>query len=510
MQPDGHGRFAAMRTAVSFLIVAISGCGDGGGAVAASTSGTTGGGSTATVSTTGDTTATPSTSATGGTADSTGSTGGPDGGDGPWEPGTVYPSLPDPNPRGLLDLRGLMHTHSIYSHDACDETPEIDGEPNAQCYLDLRNALCQTRHDFVMFTDHPELFDRTEFPDTLLFDIDRGDVLLERDSEPVGNWSSCDGTPGPLVLAGTEGASMPVGLERHIADRTLYGEVTPEAIEAFKLEGAVSLLQHTEDWTVEQLETLPIDGFEMYNLHANTLLNLPAAVGLIAKLAEGGEGLPHPDLTIFPLWSEDARYLERWGTLLSHGTLRVTTAGTDAHRNTFMQELPDGERIDSYRRMMGWFSNHLLVAGARDGTWDDRDLKDALRSRRLYAAFEYLGYPKGFDAYVEAGDDVAEIGGEASFAAGPTIYAVAPTVRGLDPAATPPAVTLHVMRAIEGGFEEVHAGSDVLEYTPDTAGAYRVEVRIVPLHLTAYLGDYQDQSSTPRPWIYANAFFIGP
>lgn len=507
-----------MRRTVLWLAsaaVACGGGGDGGSGDGSDTGASTG---TTTSASTADGSGTSSGSATTGTTaasssgdDSGGSTSGGGGQDAPWQPGTVYRSLPEPNPRGLLDLRGLVHTHSVYSHDACDEMPvQEDGHFNEPCFEDLRRGLCQTQHDWVMFTDHPELFDATEYPDVLLFDAARGDALLERDGAPVGNWSGCDDGSSILLLAGTEGETMPVGLEHHVDDRSLYGQVSAEAIDAFKAAGAVSLVAHTEDWTVEQLETLPLDGFEMYNLHANTLLNLAAAVQLLAKLAQGGEGLPHPDLAIMPLWSEDVRYLQTWGTVLSHGTRRVTTMGTDAHRNTFMQELQDGERIDSFRRMMLWFSNHLLVEGAQDGSWDDLALKDALRSRRLYGVFEYMGYAQGFDAYVAAGDTVVEIGGEVAFGDGPVIHAVAPTVRGLDPMATPPTITVHVLRAIEGGFEEVMAGSGTIAYEPDAPGAYRVEVRIVPLHLTEFLGDYAELASQPRPWVYANAFYVTP
>lgn len=45
----------------------------------------------------------------------------------------------------------------------------------------------------------------------------------------------------------------------------------------------------------------------------------------------------------------------------------MTTLGNDCHRDTFPQLLPDGERIDSYRRMMLWFTNHLLVRLRGDG-----------------------------------------------------------------------------------------------------------------------------------------------
>ena len=72
------------------------------------------------------------------------------------------------------------------------------------------------------------------------------------------------------------------------------------------------MLQHTEDWSVDELTTLPIDGFEMYNLHANTIMGAGAAIGLIADL-KTPEELPYPDLVFLPIFNEDKRYLERWG-----------------------------------------------------------------------------------------------------------------------------------------------------------------------------------------------------
>jgi hypothetical protein len=221
------------------------------------------------------------------------------------------------------------------------------------------------------------------------------------------------------------------------------------------------------------------------------------------------EVLPHPDLAIMPIFTEDPRYLERWGTVLASGVRRVTTMGTDAHRNTFPEKLPDGERVDSFRRMLQWFSNHLRVQPEADGTWDDRHVKDALAAGRLYGAFEYMGYPEGFDAYVEAAGQVHEIGDEVDLVDAPEIVAVRPGVRGLDPDVEAPEITLHVLRAIDGGFEEV-ASTDgpQLRMTPREAGAYRVEVRIVPRHLTTWLGAYTDLAAQARPWIYANPFYV--
>lgn len=487
------------------LLGAPAGCGDDGATPATGTSSgaassSSGGVGDASASGTGPT----STGSSG--ADTT--TGEPDG---PWQPGDVYPTPRGPNARGWLERRGLVHAHSVYSHDACDGEPnDGQGNINAECYEDLRRDMCLTLHDFMMLTDHSESFASTEFPTNMLYDEARGDVLVDRDG-PVANWAACGDDRALLVLAGAESGLMPVGLERHVpGGDAVYGVRTPEAAEILQDNGAVVLLAHPEDFTIEELETLPIEGFEMYNLHANTLLAILAVADLLNKLHEDDPGLPHPDLAIFPLWSEDPRYLERWGTVLAHGGRPISTMGTDSHRNTFPQLLGDGERIDSFRRMQKWFSNHLLVAPNGDGGFDDLGLKEALRARRVFGVFEYLGYPEGFDARIETPDAILEIGDSVPLPSNPEIVVVPPTVMNLDPAVDAPIITAHVLRAIEGGFEEVATSEDELRYVPDAPGAYRVEIRITARHLLGYLGDYAPMAETPRVWIYANPFYVDP
>lgn len=486
-------------------VVAVAGCGDDGAAATSMSSATTGNGTTSLgPATTG---AGSSGASSDGGADTT--TGGPAG---PWQPGDVYPLEPGPNPRGWLERRGIIHAHSVYSHDACDGEPmDADGNIDAVCYEDLRRDMCLTQHDFMMLTDHRESFTDTEFPDTVLYDEARGDVLVERNG-PVANRAACQGSERTLlVMAGCEAGTMPVGLERHVPGRgEVYGAQTPEAAALLEDAGAVVLLAHPEDFTVDQLEALPVAGFEMYNLHANTIRSIAQAALLLELVMSDDPGLPHPDLAIFPLWSEDPLYLERWGTILARGGRPITTMGTDSHRNTFPQELPDGERVDSFRRMQQWFSNHVLVAPDADGGFDDLAIKDALRARRLFGVFEYLGYPEGFDARVEVPGAVVEIGGEVALGDGPEIVVVSPQVMMLDPAAEAPVITAHVLRAIEGGFEEVADGDGELRYQPDAPGAYRAEIRITPRHLVEYLGNYVDGADVPRVWIYANPFYVVP
>jgi hypothetical protein len=428
-----------------------------------------------------------------------------------WKPGVVYPTARDAT-RGLLDRRGLIHAHSVYSHDACDDEPVKDGARDPVCFDDFRRGLCQSKHDFVMLTDHRDAFDETEFPDALLYRKDRGDTLVERGGKPVASFAACPDGSRALIMAGAEAGTMPVGLEGHAAPAgergELYGAQSPEAIAKLKAQGAIVLVAHTEGWSTDSLAELPLDGFEMYNLHANAFANAGATLELLLLNSEHPEELPTPDLIGIPIFQEDPRYLEKWGNVLSRGLRRVTTMGTDCHRNSFPALLPDGERGDSYRRMMIWLSNHLLVRPDEDGSWDDRHLKEALKSGRLYGAFEAAGYPIGFDYFAEKEGEILEMGSETSGKL--ELVVKMPSVLGLDATKTPPDLTLRILRATSEGFEEVASGKqEELRFEVNSPGAYRAEVRMVPKHLANDLGKFTpDILTRGLVWVYSNPIYV--
>jgi hypothetical protein len=431
---------------------------------------------------------------------------------GGWAPGTIFPAE-GPVSRGFVDVRGLVHAHSVYSHDACDGVPVDDnGVIDSVCFDDFRRGLCQSKHDFVFLTDHGDRFNTTEYPDTLLFKPDLGDVLVNDGS---ANRITCDDGHTALIMAGSENSMMPVGLEHHVADRSLYGAQTQETADALHDAGAVILLAHPEDYDTAQLIAMPIDGFEMYNLHANTLLGAGFALDLLVRANDGDPGVPHPDLLVLALWSEDPGYLQRWGNVLASGKKIVSTMGTDCHRNTFRTILEDGERADSYRRMMLSFSNHLRIKPGDDGT-DDADLKEALAAGRLWGAFENMGYPVGFDAVADKDGTSFEFGSDVPV--GATISATLPTVRDLDPAKEAPRLRLRLMKAddSEAGFVEVASSDADLSFVATEPGAYRVEVRMLPLHLRQDLRDedfrlldeLEGNTEGDYVWIYANPFYV--
>ncbi len=430
-----------------------------------------------------------------------------------WKPGVVLPS-PHDKLRGFIDVRGLIHAHSVYSHDACDGKPRDPdtGAINQSCFDDFRRGMCQSQHDYIMLTDHNDTFGDTPFPDVLLYRKDLGDQLIERGGGPVANRAACPDGHSVLILAGTESNTMPVGLEGHLpggvaARKAVYGDDSPDAINQFKADGAVALVAHTENWTVQQLTDLPLDGFEMYNLHANAIRGAGGVLSLIGKLKTPDQ-LPQSDLVFLPIWSEDPRYVQTWGSVLASGAHRVTTMATDCHQNAFPQILPDGERIDSYRRMMAWFSNHLLVQPEADGSYNDQDLKDALRAGRLYGAFEVLGYPEGFDFHATEGNSVREMGQEASLAKGVELDVDRPHLAQLDPGVEAPLISLRLLRAKSGGWDEIARSDKDLRVKVSQPGAYRAEVRIVPRHLRGYLASYAELADKEFVWIYSNPVYV--
>jgi hypothetical protein len=430
---------------------------------------------------------------------------GPDALDGfyynPWE---VVPASELGAPRGWQLVRGIIHLHSVFSHDACDDEPFVDGARNEECYRELRDALCDTMQQFAFLTDHSSTFAEHEYPDVLLHEP--GDALIERDGLPVANRMRCDW--GDVVIAaGTESGTMPIGLERHVADTVeeryaIYDDET--SVDAYRDVGALAFVQHTEEWDVEALEALPLDGIEIYNLHWNMIVAIDVAVIMVIDLNDRPWQVPVPELGFVPLFRESEPDMTRWSTLLM-GRRQVGILASDIHRNVFAGTSPDGERLDSYRRLMHWFSNYVLVP---EGEVDDAVLKEAIGRGRLYGGFDAFGYPVGFDFRAEAGA-VYEMGDEVPAGESAVLHVTIPTVHGLADDGPRPVVRARILRANDGEWDEVAEGETDLEYAAGP-GVYRAEVRIVPEHLRLWLGMLADDYlASEKVWVYSNPIYVG-
>lgn len=417
-------------------------------------------------------------------------------------------------PRQWRVVRGIIHSHTPYSHDACDGKPRGEsgeGPIDEDCLSDYRHGVCTTHQDFVFNTDHEESAAWADFDDLLLV---RGDdeVITEGGFE-VANRMKCDDGFRPLIMPGGEFGVMPVGLTHHIDGdaqqrEQAYEEVSPERVSSLKALGAVVLQAHTESKDLDTLRDLGLDGFEIYNLHANldpdireNFLGLEPLSYLADLYAFIDSDVLPPDLAFLSFWGPNQPALDTFDTLLAEGQHLVGTAGTDSHQNVIQSIMSDGERPDSFRRMMRWFSNHLLVEEVTPAA-----IKDALRAGRGYVTFEILGTPDGFDFRADAAGEVTEMGDTVALADAPQLVVERPSVYGFDGAIE---VTLRIVRAAEGGGEVVASGSDTLTYTPDKPGAYRAEVDLHPSYLRDLLTDeYKRLADKTFTWIYANPIYV--
>ena len=438
-----------------------------------------------------------------------------------WEPGLLSTDKLPPI-RGMRLARGIIHLHTVYSHDACDGMPEIDGMPNEPCNQDLRYGLCTTKMDYALQTDHDDLLGFTPFDEAVLTRPGDEPIVDPVTGALVANRIVCADGHRVLTMVGSEQTFMPVGFNHHpnnlppgMALHDTYGNSDPAVIADFVAAGAVPLVAHTEERDVPTLLAANTAGFEIYNLHAQLdpesremYLGLPA-LSYINDLAVYNDGGGVPDLAFLVFYTPNDNALEKWNEVL--GTRpAVGTLGTDAHQNVFPIPFTDGERLDSYRRMFRWFSNWLLVADV-----DPDNIRGALSSGRLVGVMEILGTPTGFDFFAAPGGDPAmavEMGGNVSLAAAPTLEVSAPAVLDRLPSQPEPEVIVRLLRVVGSTTEIVAEGGpgEDVSFTPTVPGVYRVEVSIVPLHWTGFLGADPTPYLVPYTWIYANPIYVDP
>ncbi len=418
--------------------------------------------------------------------------------------------LDELSPQGRRWQRGIIHLHSHFSHDACDGDPMPDGVPDEACLQDLRAGLCRSAIDFAFITDHPAHSAEQEYPALLL--TREGDEVIEG----IANSMRCDTGADPahrvLLMPGVEDELMPVGLDRHVPGTpeerdALYNSSDAATIAAEREAGALVFQAHTEGQelsTLQQRQGWGLTGVEIFNLHAmfdpnkrrdDLGLDPFGYIEGFAPFFSGTDG-SESDLAFLAVYEEQTISLERWDAL-QVAAPTVGIAGTDAHQNVLPTLMPDGERGDSYRRMISWFSNVLLTDGSGPA-----DLQAALAAGRSFVAFEVLGAPTGFSvSYTAPGGDPQEMSG--SGAAGGTLTVGCAALSPDTPQdGNAPEITTLVFK--DGAPFAEGCG----DYVLDSPGVYRVRVDIVPHHLSAVLGSAQ-QLVHSYPWLYSNAFRIG-
>lgn len=404
-------------------------------------------------------------------------------------------------PRGYRVARGLIHMHSVFSHDACDGEPLAeDGTPNAACHARFRAGMCHNRHDFVLMTDHPDSVEERTLLEALYHHP--GDRLEQLDGAPVANMINCPDGHEVLLTAGAEGDMMPV-MFRSMPPPGSLRDRSPEGLARLRATGALLFQAHMERFDGPTAETWALDGQEIYNIHANLDPNgatLAEVMPDVARLLGAGLEGPHPDLWFVGIFRPGTAAMATWEWTIARQRM-LGFAGSDTHENVPLPiDTGDGERIESYRRIGGWFSNRVLIEGPPSYP----ALREALVAGRLYVVFDALGSPDGFDLRAESADGaVLEMGGEADWAEGWRVR--------VEPPSTPAGATVTtrlIQVTIEGRATLAESTDAPLDVEPPGPGAYRVEVWVTPEHLRGELGRLAEVYVAPRLWIYSNPVYL--
>ncbi len=471
--------------------------------------------------------------------------------------------LPPPGPesRGWKLKRGVVHLHSALSHDGCaPDGYEDNGGPDPVCLGQLRAAPCANDMDFLMMTDHPGYSEDHTFEEMLQYNEGEGDQIIKDEQDrPFVNLMTCPAdsiVDEVYIFAGTEGSKhMPLAMAGPIPPKVFqqnYEDDSPleEAQIARDLtheHGGYVYIPHPEEKTisVERIVAVPLDGIEIYNIHANlmtVLESLDTIFGMDAFL-EGAENPPDSDLIMLFFLAAVDKDVEKFDGAAAQ--IRLShIAATDIHQNVEIPALcpdgiegslcepiaedypnfaafamnggpipmADGERVDSYGRSFRWLSNRALVADD-----DPQSIREAIGMGRSFSCFDMFGYPAGFDFYLDGGDATVEMGEETTFAAGLTLHfntpllTAAPWRTEADWDYTEAELTCKLIRADGDGstvvMEATGQGGQV-NVSADVPGAYRVFCEIIPHHVAADMPGFENLTKAVYPYIYSNAVFV--
>ena len=216
--------------------------------------------------------------------------------------------------------------------------------------------------------------------------------------------------------------------------------------------------------------------------------------------------IEQPDLAFMTVGQRPALYEAKWDELLAQGLNFFGTAATDAHENLFPGTTRDGERIDSFRRIMRWVSNHLLVTDMSAAA-----AKTAVTNGRFAMVFEALGTPVGFGFHAEVSSAVVEMGSTQAFVAGQTHLKLAlPSLHPSSPRGNrTPVMKLRILKVASTGATVVAEATDAaIDFVATQAGVYRAEIKIQPRHLSDFLSYDHARAEEEYTWVLANPIYL--
>jgi hypothetical protein len=373
----------------------------------------------------------------------------------------------------------------------------------------------------MFLTDHPSNMDSYEMKDLLL--IRANDELVLKNGLPFANkMSGCDSSFTPMIFVGFEGKILSLGMTQHLEtdqaarDQLYTSDTLAMRNRLLNDAQAVVIIPHTEDKTIDWIQSLLPDAIEIYNFHANVdpkirkrafglppFENLP---GLLTFLIDPYSELV-PDYAFLNFVEINSIYASKWNSLIYSGMKVTGVGGSDSHENIFPQKVADGARLDDHRRIARMFSNHFLV---KQNNVDE--VKNAIKNGNGWMVFEGFGTPVNMDFYATMGNQTIGVGESATLGSNSaTLIVSRPTLHGKSPQGSEePEVRILLKKVLPDGKDSIVATSfnSKLEYNTQELGAYRAEVYIKPKHLRSYLGDFSDRADAEFLWIETNHLYL--
>jgi hypothetical protein len=244
--------------------------------------------------------------------------------------------------KSLREFRGIIHCHSLFSHDS------------KGTYEEILAAAKAAKIDFICMTDHPPK-------------DDKGRPLRE-------GWTGVH--DGVLFIQGAEYSDqiLALGLKEPIS-----GKDRRETIKAIHEQGGVAIACHPElidDWDA----FAEADGMEIYNVHATLQRKAKDKVWMlrIPKVMK-----ENPEGSFRELQELDSAILKKWDEINQQRPF-AGIAGNDAHQNVSFF----GYQLDPYPRAFRFVTTHVFAEELTE-----KSVLDAIRKARCRVVFEISGDP---------------------------------------------------------------------------------------------------------------------
>ena len=348
-----------------------------------------------------------------------------------------------------VDYKGVIHVHSFLGGHSTGSFSELIAAANA-------NQL-----DFVIMTEHPQA------------ELDTSAMTLNGSHAGVlfinGNEVATASGDRLLIIPGASNAA------------TMNTQSTQQIIDQQKASGGLAFAAYPDEslnW-----QSTKVDGVEIYNLFTNART--------INRFVTFFDGLwsyrAYPDLMFANFFARPADNLNRWDQAIANTNRKlVAIAGNDAHSNVGVS-LNDssgnqllGIKLDPYERSFRTVRTHVLIKQGEGLTRES--LIEALSLGHCYISFDLFSDASGFNFSVANSDKT--MGDEVALRTQPRVI-----VRTTLPS--------RVVLIKNGSAVEQKSGTAV-EFSPDGAGVYRVEV---------YL-DSLPPPVTAQPWILSNPIYV--